>query len=109
MPGTTSPAFRRLTSWQARFRPSRTVAAVLTPQRAAAEIQEAAFVGFAPISDPRLIVAVMIDEPSAGKHYGGEVAAPVFSQVMGASLRTLGILPDAPVQVAEAVAGKGRL
>ena len=68
-----------------------------------------AFVGFAPVSDPRLIVAVMIDEPSAGKHYGGEVAAPVFSQVMGASLRTLGILPDAPVQVAEAVAGKGRL
>jgi cell division protein FtsI (penicillin-binding protein 3) len=68
-----------------------------------------AFVGFAPVSDPRLIVAVMIDEPSAGKHYGGEVAAPVFSQVMGSSLRTLGISPDAPVQVAEAVAGKGRL
>ena len=68
-----------------------------------------AFVGFAPVSDPRLIVAVMIDEPSAGKHYGGEVAAPVFSQVMGASLRTLGILPDAPVQVAETAAGKGRL
>jgi cell division protein FtsI (penicillin-binding protein 3) len=37
------------------------------------------------------------------------VAAPVFSQVMGSSLRTLGISPDAPVQVAEAVAGKGRL
>ena len=68
-----------------------------------------AFVGFAPVSDPRLIVAVMIDEPSAGKHYGGEVAAPVFSQVMGASLRTLGILPDAPVHVAETAAGKGRL
>jgi cell division protein FtsI (penicillin-binding protein 3) len=68
-----------------------------------------AFVGFAPVSDPRLIVAVMIDEPSAGRHYGGEVAAPVFSQVMGASLRTLGILPDAPVQVADAAAGKGRL
>ena len=53
-----------------------------------------AFVGFAPVSDPRLIVAVMIDEPSAGKHYGGEVAAPVFSQIMGASLRTLGITPE---------------
>ena len=37
------------------------------------------FVGFAPASSPRLIVAVMIDEPSAGAHYGGEVAAPVFS------------------------------
>ena len=68
-----------------------------------------AFVGFAPVSDPRLIVAVMIDEPSAGKHYGGEVAAPVFSQVMGASLRTLGILPDAPLQVADASNKKGRL
>ncbi|WP_153145475.1 penicillin-binding protein 2 [Dechloromonas sp. H13] len=68
-----------------------------------------AFVGFAPVSDPRLIVAVMIDEPSAGKHYGGEVAAPVFSQVMGASLRTLGIVPDAPVQVAEASVRKGPL
>jgi cell division protein FtsI (penicillin-binding protein 3) len=59
------------------------------------------FVGFAPVSDPRLIVAVMIDEPSAGKHYGGEVAAPVFASVMGSSLRTLGIPPDAPLVVAE--------
>lgn len=67
------------------------------------------FVGIAPISDPRLIVAVMIDEPTAGKHYGGDVAAPVFAQVMGASLRTLGIAPDAPIQVAEAPLGKGRL
>ncbi|HLA34936.1 MAG TPA: penicillin-binding protein 2 [Rhodocyclaceae bacterium] len=55
------------------------------------------FVGFAPVSDPRLIVAVMIDEPSAGKHYGGEVAAPVFAKVMGGSLRTLGVAPDAPL------------
>jgi cell division protein FtsI (penicillin-binding protein 3) len=54
------------------------------------------FVGFAPVSSPRLIVAVMIDEPSAGKHYGGEVAAPVFSAVMGSALRTLGAPPDAP-------------
>ncbi len=59
------------------------------------------FVGFAPASDPRLIVAVMIDEPSAGQHYGGDVAAPVFSSVMGNSLRTLGIAPDAPLQVAQ--------
>ena len=56
----------------------------------------AAFVGFAPVSEPRLIVAVMIDEPSAGKYYGGEVAAPVFAQVMAGSLRTLGVAPDAP-------------
>ncbi|MCE9568695.1 MAG: penicillin-binding protein 2, partial [Rhodocyclales bacterium] len=50
----------------------------------------ASFVGFAPASDPRLIVAVMIDEPSNGKYYGGDVAAPVFAQVMGGSLRSLG-------------------
>ncbi|MDZ4255872.1 MAG: penicillin-binding protein 2 [Sulfuritalea sp.] len=55
----------------------------------------AAFVGFAPVSEPRLIVAVMIDEPSNGKYYGGEVAAPVFAQVMAGSLRTLGVAPDA--------------
>ena len=54
------------------------------------------FVGFAPASAPRLVVAVMIDEPSAGVHYGGEVAAPVFSTVMGSALRTLGAPPDAP-------------
>lgn len=67
------------------------------------------FVGFAPVSDPRLIVAVMIDEPSGAKHFGGDVAAPVFSQIMGASLRTLGIAPDAPLQVAELNAGKAPL
>lgn len=54
------------------------------------------FVGFAPASQPRLIVAVMIDEPSAGQHYGGAVAAPVFSAVMGQALRLLGIPADAP-------------
>ncbi|MBI3140581.1 MAG: penicillin-binding protein 2 [Rhodocyclales bacterium] len=56
------------------------------------------FVGFAPVSDPRLIVAVMIDEPSGGKYYGGEVAAPVFAQVMAGSLRALGVAPDAPLK-----------
>jgi cell division protein FtsI (penicillin-binding protein 3) len=55
------------------------------------------FVGFAPASQPRLVVAVMIDEPSAGQYYGGVVAAPVFSNVMGASLRALGVPTDAPV------------
>jgi len=54
------------------------------------------FVGFAPASAPRFIVAVMIDEPAAGAHYGGDVAAPVFSTVMGSVLRTLGVPPDAP-------------
>jgi cell division protein FtsI (penicillin-binding protein 3) len=55
------------------------------------------FVGFAPVSNPRLIVAVMLDEPSAGEYYGGAVAAPVFSNVMGAALRMLGVPTDAPV------------
>jgi cell division protein FtsI (penicillin-binding protein 3) len=55
------------------------------------------FVGFAPASDPRVIVAVMIDEPSAGKYYGGVVAAPVFAQITGDSLRALRIAPDAPM------------
>jgi len=57
----------------------------------------ASFVGFAPMSNPRLVVAVMIDEPSAGQYYGGAVAAPVFSQVMTGALRLLGVPPDAPV------------
>jgi cell division protein FtsI (penicillin-binding protein 3) len=57
----------------------------------------ASYVGFAPVSDPRLIVAVMIDEPGEGAHYGGDVAGPVFSRVMGGALRTLGVVPDAPV------------
>lgn len=45
------------------------------------------FVGYAPASNPRFIIAVMLDEPSAGKYYGGAVAAPVFSRVMAGTLR----------------------
>jgi len=55
------------------------------------------FVGFAPASDPRLVIAVMIDEPGAGQHYGGAVAAPVFAQVMQGALRLLNVPHDAPV------------
>jgi cell division protein FtsI (penicillin-binding protein 3) len=55
------------------------------------------FVGFAPISDPRLVIAVMLDEPSAGQYYGGAVAAPVFAQVMQGALRLLGVPYDAPL------------
>jgi cell division protein FtsI (penicillin-binding protein 3) len=57
----------------------------------------ASFVGFAPVSDPRIIVAVLIDEPS-GEHYGGQVAAPVFAQVAAATLRTLQVAPDGPME-----------
>ena len=58
----------------------------------------ASFVGFAPVSKPRLIIAVMIDEPSAGQYYGGTVAAPVFAKIMEGALRTLGVPPDAPMK-----------
>jgi len=54
------------------------------------------FVGFAPANKPRIIIAVMIDEPSAGQHYGGAVAAPIFSQVAAGALRLLAVPPDAP-------------
>ncbi len=57
----------------------------------------ASFVGFAPASNPRIVIAVMIDEPSAGRHYGGDVAAPVFAQIAGDSLRALRVAPDAPL------------
>jgi cell division protein FtsI (penicillin-binding protein 3) len=56
------------------------------------------FVGMAPIDKPRIVVAVMIDEPSNGVHYGGDVAAPVFSQVVQQTLRTLGVAPDLQVR-----------
>ena len=59
------------------------------------------FVGLAPMSDPRLIVAVMIDEPGSGQHYGGDVAGPVFANIMSGSLRTLGVPQDSPIQVAQ--------
>ncbi len=57
----------------------------------------ASFVGLAPASAPRVIVAVMIDEPSNGQYYGGLVAAPVFSQVTGAVLHLLNVPNDAPL------------
>lgn len=55
------------------------------------------FVGVAPMSDPRLIIAVMLDEPSAGSHFGGPVAGPVFSNVMMGALRALNVAPDSSV------------
>jgi cell division protein FtsI (penicillin-binding protein 3) len=55
----------------------------------------ASFVGMAPMSAPRVIVAVMIDEPSTGSYYGGTVAGPVFSGVVGGTMQLLGVPPDA--------------
>ncbi len=57
----------------------------------------ASFVGFAPVSNPRLVVAVMIDEPDNGTYYGGQVAAPLFSKVTGAALHVLDVPNDAPL------------
>jgi cell division protein FtsI (penicillin-binding protein 3) len=57
----------------------------------------AVFGGVAPATDPRLAAVVVLDEPSAGKHQGGEVSAPVFSAVVGGALRLLAIEPDRPI------------
>jgi cell division protein FtsI (penicillin-binding protein 3) len=57
----------------------------------------ASFVGFAPVSDPRIIIAVMVDEPSNGMHYGGDVAAPIFSAVAANALRAMNVAPDSTV------------
>ncbi len=56
------------------------------------------FVGIAPIEQPRIVVAVMIDEPSAGKYFGGDVAAPVFSETVQQTLRMMGLQPDMAVK-----------
>ena len=57
------------------------------------------FAGVAPATDPRLAAVVVIDTPGAGQYYGGDVAAPVFSAVMGPALRLLGVAPDTTVGV----------
>ena len=56
------------------------------------------FAGFAPVSNPRIIIAVMVDEPSAGGYYGGLVAAPIFAGVAANALRALNVSPDSPVK-----------
>ena len=56
------------------------------------------FVGMAPIANPRIIVAVMVDEPSNGVYYGGDVAGPVFSQVVQQTLRMMNVAPDLDVK-----------
>jgi len=61
------------------------------------------FVGLAPIERPRIIVAVMIDEPSNGRYFGGDVAAPVFSETVQQTLRLMGVQPDMSVKPQTAV------
>jgi cell division protein FtsI (penicillin-binding protein 3) len=56
------------------------------------------FVGLAPIEDPRIVVAVMVDEPNNGSFYAGPVAGPVFSETVQQTLRIMGVKPDLSVQ-----------
>jgi cell division protein FtsI (penicillin-binding protein 3) len=63
----------------------------------AAKRYVSSFVGLAPASNPRVIVAVMIDEASGGEYYGGAVAAPVFSRIVEVTLRAMNVPNDAPL------------
>jgi len=56
----------------------------------------AVFAGMAPITQPRLVVVVVIDEPSGKEYYGGQVAAPVYAEIMARTMRVLGVPPDDP-------------
>ncbi len=64
------------------------------------------FVGFAPANNPKLIVAVMIDNPRENGHFGGTVAAPAFAEIMKGSLAILGVPPDKPLLADEKKVGK---
>jgi cell division protein FtsI (penicillin-binding protein 3) len=58
----------------------------------------ASFIGLAPMSNPRIIVAISVDEPTAGSHYGGLVAGPAFAAITGGTLRALNVQPDSPIR-----------
>lgn len=68
----------------------------LTPEGYTEEQYVSWFAGFAPATDPRLAMVVVVDSPTRGGYFGGEVAAPVFARVMAGALRLLDIPPDAP-------------
>ena len=67
----------------------------------------AVFAGMVPASAPRLVMVVMVDEPTRGEYYGGRVAAPVFSRVMSGALRLLDIPPDDIHNLVDADAKRG--
>src|SRR5262249_15114671 len=64
----------------------------------------ASFMGFIPADDPRLAIVVQIDEPSAGKHFGGDVAGPVFAAIASETLKYMGVPATVPVAPAPAAA-----
>jgi len=70
-------------------------ARVVGPQGYDDERHVALFAGVAPVSDPRVVMVVVVNEPRAGLSGGGAVAAPVFGRVAQRSLRLLGVAPDA--------------
>lgn len=58
----------------------------------------ASFVGMGPMPNPRIVVAVSVDEPTVGSHFGGQVSGPVFSAIAGDTFRALNLPPDMPVK-----------
>lgn len=68
----------------------------------------ALFAGVAPVSNPKLVMVVTVDDPSNGKHYGGQIAAPVFANVMAGTMRLLNIPPDSKTDSKKTIA-KSRL
>ena len=87
------------TAYQARVEGYRVAGKTGTVHKAtaggyAADKYFSVFVGMAPASNPRFIIAIVVDEPNSGLHFGGQVAAPVFSKVMAGALRVYGVEPD---------------
>lgn len=65
------------------------------------------FAGFAPNDNPRLVAVIMVDDPKGKEYYGGEVAAPVFAEIMSNSLRTLNVAPDKAPEMPMAISMRG--
>ncbi len=96
-PGGTAPDMQRLTLGYSVAGKTGTAKKLIGAEYADGKYR-AWFVGLAPVSAPRIVVAVMVDEPRAGKYYAGDVAAPVFSQVVQNTLRSMNVAPDVDVK-----------
>ncbi len=96
-PGGTAPDLQRLTLGYSVAGKTGTAKKLVGAEYADGKYR-AWFVGLAPVSAPRIVVAVMVDEPRNGKYYAGDVAAPVFSQVVQNTLRSLNVPPDVDVK-----------
>jgi len=96
-PGGTAPDLQRLTLGYSVAGKTGTARKLVGSEYAEGKYR-AWFVGLAPVSAPRIVVAVMVDEPRNGKYYAGDVAAPVFSQVVQNTLRAMNVPPDVDVK-----------